>query len=551
MIYQSKSKKELINELIELQQENNSLKTFYKEISKLKKTEMALIASEIRYRRLFESAKDGILILDAKTGKIIDVNPFLINLLGYSHEQFIEKTIWEIGSFKDIISNHDKFLELQKNKYVRYSNLPLETKDKRLIHIEFVSNVYLADNQSVIQCNIRDITTRLEVEMELIKAKEHAEESDHLKSAFLANMSHEIRTPMNGILGFADLLKNPNLTGEKQQQYIEIIEKSGVRMLNIINDIVSISKIESGLMEVNMSESNINEQMEYIYTFFKPEIESKSMQFLLKNSLPYREAIIKTDREKLFAILTNLVKNAIKYSEKGSIELGYDKKNEFLKFYIKDSGIGIDSTRQKAIFERFIQADISDKNAYQGAGLGLAISKAYVELLGGKLWVESIKSIGSTFYFTIPYTTEQNETVANKNVILNSEMEVKVGNLKILTVEDDETSNLFLSIILEEIKSEILHAKSGLEAIELCRNNPDIELILMDIKMPKVDGYEATRQIRKFNKHVIIIAQTAHGLAGDREKAIESGCNEYISKPIMKNELLSFIKQYFIKPLGV
>lgn len=547
MNYQSKTKKELIKELIELQKENNSLKTLYNDIPRLKKTETALIASEIRYRRLFESAKDGILILDAKTGKIVDVNPFLINLLGYSHEQFIEKAIWEIGSFRDIIANQDKFSELQKNNYVRYHDLPILTNHGHRIHVEFVSNVYVSDNMNVIQCNIRDITAQMKIEKELIKAKEQAEQSDRLKSAFLANMSHEIRTPMNGILGFAGLLKDPNLTGHKQQNYIRIIEKSGIRMLNIINDIVSISRIESGLMEVNMSELNMNEQIEYIYTFFKPEIESKGIRFLLKNSLPLGNVIIKTDREKLFAILTNLVKNAIKYTEKGSIELGYNKKNEYLEFYVKDSGIGIDRDRQKAIFERFIQADVSDTYAYQGAGLGLSISKAYVEMLGGKLWVESKKGKGSTFYFTIPNIAEPQEAVEIAHGVTNSIIEVQVKNLNTLIVEDDETSDLLISIILEEIGSKILHAKSGMEAIDLCRNNHDIDLILMDIKMPVMGGYEATRQIRQFNKDVIVIAQTAYGLEGDREKAIEAGCNEYISKPIIKNELLSLVKQCFIK----
>ena len=238
---------------------------------------------------------------------------------------------------------------------------------------------------------------------ELQKAKEVAEESDRLKSAFLANMSHEIRTPMNGILGFAHLLKEPKLSADEQEEYIKIIEKSGLRMLNIINDIVDISKIEAGLMKLNIKESNINDQIEYIYTFFKPEIEDKGMKIMFNNALPEEEAYINTDREKVFSILTNLVKNAIKYSNEGEIKIGYVVRSNNIEFYVKDNGIGIPKGRQKAVFERFIQADVDGKMAIQGAGLGLSISKAYIEMLGGKIWVESEVGIGSIFYFTLPY----------------------------------------------------------------------------------------------------------------------------------------------------
>jgi signal transduction histidine kinase len=238
---------------------------------------------------------------------------------------------------------------------------------------------------------------------ELVSAKEHAEQSDRLKSAFLANMSHEIRTPMNGILGFAELLKESDLTGEEQQEYIRIIAKSGVRMLNIINEIIDISKIEAGLMKADLMETNINEQVEFIHAFFKPEVEAKGMRLLFGNALPAGEANITTDREKFYAILTNLVENANKYSKVGTIEIGYEKKDGLLEFYVKDTGIGIPKDRQVAIFERFIQADIADKMARQGAGLGLSITKAYVEMLGGSIWVDSEEGVGSTFYFTLPY----------------------------------------------------------------------------------------------------------------------------------------------------
>jgi len=252
-----------------------------------------------------------------------------------------------------------------------------------------------------------DITEKRESIEELILARKKAEESDKLKSAFLANMSHEIRTPMNGILGFADLLKEPNLTGEMQQKYIEIIEKSGLRMLNIINNIVDISKIEAGMMNACFKNLNVNEKIEFIYHFFIPETERKGIKLYINKTLPTKDAIIKSDGEKLFSILTNLVKNAIKYTQKGLIEIGYSLKNDKepaeLEFYVKDTGIGIPEDRQRAIFERFIQADILDIKAHQGAGLGLSISKAYVEMLNGKIWLESEVDKGSVFYFTLPY----------------------------------------------------------------------------------------------------------------------------------------------------
>lgn len=390
---------------------------------------------------------------------------------------------------------------------------------------------------------------------ELLQAKESAEESDRLKSSFLANMSHEIRTPMNGILGFSELLKSPNLSGDKQQKYIEIIEESGKRMLNIINDIIDISKIEAGLMCVEFKESNINEQIEYIYTFFKPEVEAKGMQIFFKNTLQAREATIKTDREKLFAILTNLVKNAIKFTKEGSIEFGYVLKmnnetvnpsqNAVLEFYVKDTGIGIPKDRQEAIFERFIQADIINKMARQGAGLGLSITKAYVEMLGGKIRVESEEGIGSIFYFTLPYNVELKEKKSIKNIEVTDSSENLIKNLKILIAEDDEASEMLISINISEFSNEIIKAKTGTEAVEICRNNPDIDLILMDIQMPVMNGYEATQQIRQFNKDVVIIAQTAYGLFGDREKALDAGCDDYISKPIKKIELQALIQKYF------
>ena len=380
--------------------------------------------------------------------------------------------------------------------------------------------------------------------VELIKAKEKAEESDRLKSAFLTNMSHEIRTPMNGILGFTELLKEPKLSSDDQQDYIQIIQISGTRMLNTINNIVDISKIESGLMALDIKETNINEKMEFIYNFFKPEVEFKGLRFILNKSLSSKESIIKTDNEKVYGILTNLIKNAIKFTYEGSIEFGYEKKGESLEFFVKDTGVGIPQNQKELIFERFRQGSESHNRDYEGSGLGLAIAKSYIKMLGGEIWVESKEGKGSIFYFTIPYNAVLEEKKELLNAASSEQEKVEIKNLKILIVEDDEISYSLLTKMVQGISSEILHAITGVEAIEACRNNPNLDLILMDIRMPVMDGNEATSQIRKFNKDVIIIAQTAYGFSGDKYRAIDSGCNDYISKPIRKALLYELIKKH-------
>lgn len=387
---------------------------------------------------------------------------------------------------------------------------------------------------------------------ELRLAKEKSQESDRLKSAFLANMSHEIRTPMNGILGFAELLKRPNLTGKEQQQYIKIIETSGTRMLNIVNNIVDISKIESGIIEINNKTTNINEQIEFLTSFFAPEIEKKGLRLVYSKTFTTDKAYIETDVEKLYGILTNLLKNAIKHTYKGAIEIGYHLKSDdnknFLEFFVTDSGDGIPEDRINVIFDRFMQADMSNKTAYQGAGLGLSISKAYVEMLGGEIWVESEHGIGSTFRFTIPYKQVAAAEVKTETekIVMAENKEKSIARLKVLIVEDDSGMEFLLSETVQEFCSELLIARDGIEALEISKNNPDIDLILMDVRIPKMDGYETTEEIRQFNKDVVIIAQTACAFSSDRDKAMEVGCNDYVSKPIDTELFEALMKKHFV-----
>ncbi|MCF8221741.1 MAG: response regulator [Bacteroidales bacterium] len=386
----------------------------------------------------------------------------------------------------------------------------------------------------------KDIVRRQKIEKELVWAKNKAEESDRLKSAFLANMSHEIRTPMNGILGFTDLLLEPDLDSEARDQYLQTIKNSGLRMLNTVNDLVEISKIDAGITGLNFAPVNINKKIREICDFFEPEAHQKGLNLIPEISLPDKDSLTITDESKIESIFTNLIKNALKYSVKGTIRFGYDLNDNVFRFYCMDEGIGIPGSRHDGIFNRFEQADIADKDVYEGSGLGLAITKSYVEMLGGSIWVESEEGEGSVFYFTLPAESEDGSGITkrenrepNKNLVVNKG--------KILIVDDDVTSLQYLQIILKSEFETVYTAHNGEEALRIVHESENIDYILMDLKMPGMSGYEATRKIREKNPEVRIIAQTAYALEGDRDIAIEAGCDGYISKPVRKEQLFEIL----------
>lgn len=521
------------------------------DITERKQTEENLRESEEQFRKLYENARIG-LYRTTPGGTILMANKALVKLLGFSSFEMLASRNLENDGFGPKYQRKEFLEKFEKDGEVNNFESEWIRLDGSKILVQESAQAIRNSHDTILYFDgvIEDITERRRADIELIEAKNKAEQSDRLKSSFLTNMSHEIRTPLNGILGFTSLLKEPKLSGEEQQEYIKIIEKSGERMLNIISDIISISVVESGNLKTTISATDMNKQIEFLYTFFKPEAIQKGLEINLTRLLSPGESIILTDKEKVNSILSNLIKNAIKFTPAGSIEFGCEKKGRYLEYYVKDTGRGVVEEKKEIIFERFRQGSESHTRNYEGAGLGLSISKAYAEVLGGKIWVESEEGHGSIFYFTIPYKAAPDEKIV-KNDAASTDVPVdEPRKLKILIAEDDVSSEMLIRIIVRIYSDEIFEAATGVEAIEICRNNPDIDLILMDIRMPVMDGLEATMHIRQFNKEVIIIAQTAYGLDGDKEKALEAGCNDHITKPIDIPLLKRLIQKHFYKKEG-
>jgi signal transduction histidine kinase/ActR/RegA family two-component response regulator len=384
----------------------------------------------------------------------------------------------------------------------------------------------------------QDITEARSSAEKLSKAMKKAEESDRLKTAFLHNISHEIRTPLNGIMGFADLLNGPEITEMQRQNYAKIIIDSSNRLLAIFNDLLSISTLQTKQEKVNESNVQLNKMLLDILTFFNPAAAKKNIDLSFSKRLPDAQAEIYTDESKLQHILKNILSNALKFTSCGTIEFGYSLKNDSLEFFVKDTGIGIDEKFHSRIFGEFCHADTSVGRKYGGTGLGLSISKGYVELLGGKIWIKSTPDVGSVFYFTIPFKPLKS---ISDNEYLRYEILDRLDGAKILIAEDEELCYFYLKELFRTFCPILLHASNGNEAVEICRNNPDIVLVLMDLKMPGMDGFKAVEEIKKFRPQLPVIAETAYACQTDIEKAFASGCDEYITKPVKRSILMEKI----------
>lgn len=511
--------------------------------SKYQTIQEALVTDE-KFELLVMNIDEGIMTFD-DAFNITFTNAYSERILYFNKDQIIGKSFFEIVKLTEC---RNQSIDEIKNKILNGDEFEIKIMDskEKCKTLNFYPSKALSSiiNNKERMYTYKDITQKQAEKEELKRAKEKAEESDRLKTAFLANMSHEIRTPMNSILGFAQLLNSNSVSETEQKEYLQIIDKSGKRMLGIINDLINISKIESGQMTTTLTMTNISEQLTFIYNFFQLQAKENNIGLKIHLCPGIRNKLILTDTEKFYAILINLVKNAIKFTKTGSIMFGCSQTEPECIFFVRDTGIGIPREKLDSIFDRFVQVDSSYSSGYEGSGLGLSITKGYVELLGGKLWVESTEGKGSTFYFSLPNALLENTSTA-KEQPLHVPLMVNVKH-KILVAEDDPTSMLLLNSLLSTQNLMVYKATNGKEAIEIFEENPDINLILMDIKMPVMDGFQAAKLIKQSHPNTPIIAQSAFALTHEKEQ-FSSVFDDYLTKPIEVNNFNILINKYLSK----
>ncbi len=493
--------------------------------------------SEAWFRAISEQALEGISVTD-KQGNIIYKNSAFSRMSGFSNQESIPATLF------DLLENPAGG-KIQAAQLESRSDLYLKPKKGPSFPVEIIVSPIVVGQQEYISCMLTDITDRKKHEAELIEARRKAEESNQLKTEFIHNMSHEIRTPMNGIIGFSDFLLDDQLTREKRKFYIDIIRNSGNQLLRIIDDLLEISRLETKQVPVVQSEVCLNEVIVEQFSLFEEQIKSQNLAFYRQTPLSETQSTFQTDRSKLVKILSNLLENAIKFTRQGFIEIGYKlpENGAFVNIYVKDTGIGIPKASHEIIFNRFSQAGKEISRIAGGLGLGLSIAKENAELLGGSIQLESEEGKGALFSVLLPYNPVHPQIDDQENGLMESQ-ESNPDNFTLLIVEDEEVNLLYLDILVKELNPEIrvMHARDGREALDICQKEPQVDVVLMDIKMPVMNGLDTTREIKKIKPDTVVIGQTAYSTDEDREMALKAGCDEFLSKPIQKKALFKVLR---------
>lgn len=499
-----------------------------------------------RQRRVFESSPDPMIVTDSDA-MILDFNSAFVEAFNVNPDLIYGEKVFRFINKKDWRAAISDFSETWKLGYLKNLEYQVVRPDGTAFDAEVSSGAIYTTNgkPDSMVIILKNINERKEAERNLLDAKRKAEESDKLKTAFLSNMSHEIRTPMNAIVGFSDLLSDEHLKPEERRDFISQINQGADDLMRLIDDIIDIAKIEAGQVNVHIAECFVRDMFKELHLSFLQIIKRTAkdkVSISLKWDWPVNELVIYTDPFRLKQILVNLLSNAVKFTEEGEIVLGLEEHPKGILFYVKDSGIGIRQEKQKLIFDRFMQGHETKTKLYGGTGLGLAISKNLTQILGGEIGVNSQSGEGAKFWFILPL----NEVPLKYEAALRTPVsDVKSWEGKrILIAEDDHSNYYFLNEALRDTGAEILWAQDGEETLEVFRENPDLNIVLMDINMPLINGYECTRIIKKERPDLPVIAQTAYAMSGEREISKKAGCDDYLSKPIKVAELLDAIALY-------
>ncbi len=506
--------------------------------------------SEMFYRMLIRSADDGISFYD-RNWKLKFTNPAFYSMIGYTQQEYESLMISGLIHPDDRDYEKRRIAALGSSDFFE-SELRLRHKDGHYVNLSTRSVVIKNDEDETIGALTisRDITSLKKVHEELIRANAEAEASNRLKSSFLANISHEVRTPLNSVVGFANLLLSSDLTDEVKEEYIEHINHNSEKLLQIIGDIIDLSRLESAQIEITYEEASINSIVNEVVDEARKIIRrnEKSIIIIVKNLLEIENDLVFTDRVWLKRVLNHLLDNAVKFTLEGSIQITCNKESENLVFRIRDTGIGINKENLDHIFEEFRQEINGHHRPFEGLGVGLTLAKEVIERMGGRIFVQSEKGVGSEFSFSLPYRPAGGSARMKSKIMTQDNLGSQIDwrGKKCLIVDDNKDILLYLERVLSETGITTFPARSGFEAIDILKRATDIDLILLDMQMPEMNGIEATRELRKIRADIPIIAQTAFIFEDDKDIILEAGCDACLIKPIRKEHLLT-VMSGFIK----